>query len=72
MSTNKPSAVIRLFVDGVFDESSAFVVDAHTHTIPGVIGCRVSPSGLCTVQFELNASMADSERLLVEGLTFGK
>lgn len=64
--------VIRLFIDGVVDDISASIVNAHTRSFVDVVGCQVSPSGLCTVQIAPSTLMADVELQLIKHLTFDK
>ncbi|CAF2637814.1 unnamed protein product [Rotaria sp. Silwood2] len=62
--------IIRLFIDGVVDDASASIVDVRARSIDEVIGCRVSSSGLCTIQVAPNIPMADIELRLIKHLTF--
>ncbi|CAF3090966.1 unnamed protein product [Rotaria sp. Silwood2] len=62
--------IIRLFIDGVVDDASASIVDVRARSIGEVIGCRVSSSGLCTIQVASNIPMADIELRLIKHLTF--
>lgn len=64
--------VIRLFVNGVYDDATASIVDTRARSIVDVIGCRVSPSGLCTIELAPSTMMTDIQLQLIQHLTFDK
>lgn len=69
---NSFTKAIRLFVDGVFDETSAAIVDVRIRSIIDVVECQVLPSGLCTIQVAPNTLTTDIELRLLKHLTFDK
>ncbi|CAF3480183.1 unnamed protein product, partial [Rotaria socialis] len=69
---NTFTKVIRLFIDGVCDETSAGIVDARVRSIVDVVECQVFPSGLCTIQVAPNTQTTDTELRLLNHLTFDK
>ena len=67
---NTFNKTIRLFIDGVSDDTTASIVDARARSIVDIIGCRVFPSGLCTIQLAPNTTMTNRELRLIQHLTF--
>jgi copper chaperone CopZ len=72
MAIEQLLTTIRLFIEGVSDESSASAIDTYVRSLPGVVGSRVSTSGLCTIQLAPTEATGEAERVLIKQLTFDK
>lgn len=70
MATEKSLTIIRVFIDGISDESSASIMDTYVRSLSGVVGSRVCTSGLCTIQLAFTEATTEAERVLIKQLTF--
>lgn len=63
---------IRLFISGITNESSRYMVNQRARAVPGVVGCQVSADGTCTIKCDSTTTIARTERMLIDQLTFDR
>lgn len=65
-----PTMKIRLFINGVTDASSASAVYERARSLEDVIECQVSVDGNCAIECKATMTRANTERMLIDQLTF--